>query len=294
MAKAFYTDDDGNPLAGGRIYSYLANSTTPRVTYQDQDKSTENTNPVILDAAGRADIWLDQDITYKIVVADSDDVVLYTTDNISLAIGSGGGGSGLPDQTGQGGNYLYTDGTDPLWVPATYAAAFKPQVYQFEYFDLDFSGDGFTPANASSVFIANQTYTDLDEDYPGQIFIYDAGTYRIDIQASLVDQANYSDWFNFRTSYGPLLVLDSSTSVSNGINYLSHYYEPEINLRDSNPNFARNGPSFNDTFIIQCAADQLLDVQIWTWSFTAEGESAEAQAVVTITRLSDDAGPWAV
>jgi len=43
---------------------------------------TPATNPVELDAAGRADIWLSGD--YKITVTDSDDVVIRTVDHIEV------------------------------------------------------------------------------------------------------------------------------------------------------------------------------------------------------------------
>lgn len=85
MVKAFYLSNDGLPLAGGKIYTYEAETTTPLVTYQDWNQSAENTNPVILDAAGRADIWLGDSSSYKIVVADANDVVLYTVDHVESA-----------------------------------------------------------------------------------------------------------------------------------------------------------------------------------------------------------------
>ena len=80
--SAFY-DDNGNPLSGGKVYTYLAGTSTPRATYTDQSGSTPNANPVILDAAGRASIWLDDSAAYKFTVTTSADVVVRTQDNIT-------------------------------------------------------------------------------------------------------------------------------------------------------------------------------------------------------------------
>lgn len=86
--KLQFFDDNGDPLAGGKLYSYIAGTTTPLATYSDNEV-TPNTNPVILDADGRADVWLASSSVYKFRLDDSNDVTLWTVDNIS---GSGGGG----------------------------------------------------------------------------------------------------------------------------------------------------------------------------------------------------------
>jgi hypothetical protein len=79
--KIQFFDNNGDPLSGGKIYTYVAGTTTPKDSYTDSSGSTANANPVILDSAGRADIWIEG--SYKIVVKDSNDVTLSTTDNIT-------------------------------------------------------------------------------------------------------------------------------------------------------------------------------------------------------------------
>jgi hypothetical protein len=88
-------DSNGDPLSGGKVYTYLAGTTIPLATYTDPSEETPNTNPVILDSEGYADIYLG-DAAYKFVVTDADDVVRYTRDNISPATGGGGGGGESP------------------------------------------------------------------------------------------------------------------------------------------------------------------------------------------------------
>ena len=79
--KAQFFDNSGDPLNGGKIYSYEAGTSTPKATYTDNGGGTPNANPVVLDSYGRADIWLSG--AYKIVVKDSSDVTISTTDNIT-------------------------------------------------------------------------------------------------------------------------------------------------------------------------------------------------------------------
>jgi hypothetical protein len=87
-------DEDGNPLSGGKVYTYEAGTLTPLATYADYNQVAMNTNPIILDAAGEASVWWSTSL-YKVVVADANDVVLQTVDDFGVpSSGSSGGGSG--------------------------------------------------------------------------------------------------------------------------------------------------------------------------------------------------------
>ena len=77
---------DGNPLVGGKIYTYAAGTTTPLATYTDAGAGTANTNPIILNSLGQANIWLATSSSYKFSVYTSADVLLYTVDNIATPI----------------------------------------------------------------------------------------------------------------------------------------------------------------------------------------------------------------
>jgi len=77
---------DGNPLVGGKIYTYAAGTTTPLATYTDAGAGTANTNPIILNSLGQANIWLSVSLSYKFSVYTSNDVLLYTVDNIAAPI----------------------------------------------------------------------------------------------------------------------------------------------------------------------------------------------------------------
>ena len=85
--KPQFFDDDGVVLALGKIGTYIAGTSTQTATYSDRDGNTANTNPVVLDASGRADIFLDSSIRYKFIVMDADDVPLYTVDDVYMDAG---------------------------------------------------------------------------------------------------------------------------------------------------------------------------------------------------------------
>ena len=77
---------DGLPLVGGKIYTYAGGTSTPIATYTDYTAATANTNPIILDSLGQANIWLVNTTSYKFIVKDADDVLLYTVDNITIPL----------------------------------------------------------------------------------------------------------------------------------------------------------------------------------------------------------------
>ena len=76
-------DDLGAVLNGGKVFTYVAGTTTPKPTWTEASGATANTNPVILDAAGRAEIWLTEGEAYKFVIQTAAGVTLETVDNIT-------------------------------------------------------------------------------------------------------------------------------------------------------------------------------------------------------------------
>jgi hypothetical protein len=76
----------GIPLVNGKVYTYAGGTTTPIATYVDQAGATANTNPIILDSRGEANIWLQPTIAYKFVLTDSNDVQIYVVDNILVPV----------------------------------------------------------------------------------------------------------------------------------------------------------------------------------------------------------------
>ena len=53
----YFADENGQPLAAACVYFYVPGTTSPKATYQNAAQTVANTNPVQLDAAGRAIIY---------------------------------------------------------------------------------------------------------------------------------------------------------------------------------------------------------------------------------------------
>jgi hypothetical protein len=78
-------DASGDPLVGGKIYTYLAGSSTPQVSFTNSAGTVQQANPIILNARGAPDspIWLQGGAAYKMVITDENDVTLQTIDGIT-------------------------------------------------------------------------------------------------------------------------------------------------------------------------------------------------------------------
>ena len=83
--KLQFFDANGDPLVGGKLYSYIAGTTTPQATYTDESGSTTNTNPVILDSRGEASVWFGPG-TYKLKLTTAADVDVWTVDYLGSEI----------------------------------------------------------------------------------------------------------------------------------------------------------------------------------------------------------------
>lgn len=140
-AQVQFVDANGVPLAGGKLYTYAAGTTTPQASYTDSSAGTPNTNPIILDAGGRAQLWIGPN-AYKLVLQDANGVQQWTEDN-------------LVDTTLNFVNYVKTAGTatlisytPPNGQPQTTVAAELTLLTTHPYIDLKINcgakGDGTT------------------------------------------------------------------------------------------------------------------------------------------------------
>lgn len=107
-AGAQFFDNNGNPLTGGKLYSYAAGTTTPQTTYTTSAGNVAHTNPIILDSAGRVpsggEIWLTF-ASYKFILHTSADVLIATYDNIR----GNGASESIPENfTGTGSQTVFT------------------------------------------------------------------------------------------------------------------------------------------------------------------------------------------
>jgi hypothetical protein len=76
-----YLTDSGDILSGGKLFFYDSGTAVLKNTFSDPDGVTANTNPVILDGAGRTpNIFLDG--AYKLIIKDADDVQIEERDPV--------------------------------------------------------------------------------------------------------------------------------------------------------------------------------------------------------------------
>ena len=83
-----FLTDDGLPAEGYQLFSYEAGTTTKLATYSDVNLTSANTNPIVLDSAGSATIFLAAD-SYKFVLClptETDPptgTAVWTRDNVT-------------------------------------------------------------------------------------------------------------------------------------------------------------------------------------------------------------------
>ena len=188
---------DGLPLVGGKLYTYAAGTSTPLATYTDFTAATQNTNPVILDSTGQANVWVPETTTYKYILKTSADVSLYTVDYVSVPLTTNSFasppaiGSSVPNaatfttltatgqvtfaNTGAAVINVGTTGERPA-TPQSGMIRYNSTTSKYEGYSTDWGqlGGGATGGGADQVFIQNgQTVT---TDYTISTN-YNAGTF---------------------------------------------------------------------------------------------------------------------
>lgn len=83
-------DNNGRPIAGGKICTYATSTFTPQATYSSNTAGVQLPNPIILDSTGRAQIWWGGANTYRVVFQQPGNnfcpgtgAVIWTADGIA-------------------------------------------------------------------------------------------------------------------------------------------------------------------------------------------------------------------
>jgi hypothetical protein len=184
-AGAQFFDSNGTPLAGGLLYVYTAGTTTPATTWTTSAGTVANTNPIVMNAAGRTpfEIWLNSGVTYKFALYTSTNVLIGTYDNIPA----------IDDPTVFN-NLITVTGTNTLTgvsVPpyTSYVAgmtlSFVPANTNTDAVTLDLDGLG-----AKNVFVGSSTALSSGDLVAGRIaqIQYDGTRFQL-YQSSLADNS---------------------------------------------------------------------------------------------------------
>ena len=80
--KQRFWDNDGSLLAGGKVYVYLAGTSTLTNSYTDSTGGTPNASPVILDAKGEGTIWTQGTVKINVLNSANVQVTGYPVDYV--------------------------------------------------------------------------------------------------------------------------------------------------------------------------------------------------------------------
>lgn len=83
VARQRAFDSNGAPLAGAKLESWLAGTSTPQALYSDDALSVPLPNPVIADGNGYFPAMFSEPVALKLELRTSADVVIWTTDDIT-------------------------------------------------------------------------------------------------------------------------------------------------------------------------------------------------------------------
>ena len=91
--RLYFHDGNGHPLVGGKLKTFVSNSTIPIRTAQTSEGTVLNPTEITLDERGECPVFLTTGVIYRFELYDSDGALVLEQDGISVASGSGSGGS---------------------------------------------------------------------------------------------------------------------------------------------------------------------------------------------------------
>lgn len=143
-------DNNGNLLAGGKLYSYVPGTSTPKTIYSDLQRQTAQTNPAVLDARGEALAYLSGPT--DLVLKDATGIQIWgpitcSSSNQVIDVSCFGAvGDGVADDT--------TAITDALTAGAGQTVYFPPGTYKTTADITVAAGTNLRFENGASIVVA--------------------------------------------------------------------------------------------------------------------------------------------
>ena len=171
-----FFDGEGNPLSGGKLYFYESGSTsTLKDTFSDFTEATPNTNPVILDADGRAgDVFGTG--SYRVVSCNSNDIQIQVADPVGGSYGIGAFDDWSPNEiydisalvTASDGRYYRSKvagnaGNDPVSSPVQWEEVYIEAAVKFRVYAVS---DLLDPTSPSVLTTEETTNTNISNYKP--------------------------------------------------------------------------------------------------------------------------------
>ena len=175
--------------AGGLLFTYAAGTTTKQNTYTDVALTVPNANPIVLDSAGRATIFLTPGQSYKFVMSPPGDTdppsnPIRTQDNISASPITAGGI-----------DVLATAGVNITIGQAVYLSDGSGGLNAGQWYLAD-STNNYSSSTAPYIGIASSTFTvgnvgvvRVDGQYSGLAGLTAGVTYYISTAGTLTSSA---------------------------------------------------------------------------------------------------------
>lgn len=170
---AQYTDANGNPGSGDKLYFYATGSSTPSTIYSDVGLTTPQANPAIADSAGQwPAIYLD-DTLHKVVMATAADVTIRTVDPV-FTVATGSKGADIPSATalnvGSNNDYFHVTGTVSITSITTRTAGTR--------ITLEFDGILTITHNASNLILPGAANIITHAGYMAEFVSEGSGNWR--------------------------------------------------------------------------------------------------------------------
>lgn len=205
-------DDNGNPLSGGQLYTYIAGSNTPADTWTDATGTVKNDNPIILDSRGEARVWLSDEMVYKFVLrqpASEGGAIIRTTDNIQA--NNGGGGVGISYVAHSDSDTISLDGlgTEPSPLTANLLIS-----------SITSNALGITTAGGGGVYVADlsEAISDIETELNNKLDKVDPTAQSVVSEVTLKEGLILGNdkWIRPETSQAPMyLTLGNNPSGNN-------------------------------------------------------------------------------
>lgn len=218
LPKMQFFSTAGVPLVGGKLYTYAAGTTTPLATYTSQSGVTANTNPIILDSRGEANVWLSS-AAYKLKLTTPADVEIWTVDNV---------GSG--DQFGTSQFLSGVSGSDTITATVTspnFTAYAAGQMFNFVAVAANTTTSvtlNLNSLGAKTVTKAGTIALSVGDIAAGQVIpvIYDGTRFQI---TNLINLSSPPPIGNSTPSTGAFTTL-SATSTISGTGFTNYLASP--------------------------------------------------------------------
>ncbi len=159
-----FFDENGDPLAGGKLEFFESGTSTPQDTFSDDALTVPNTNPKELDGAGRAGDIFFTSADYKVVLKKADDTVVWTADPVraptpkSTVVKDVSGATTV--STGDDGSLYAADATSGGFLITLPAAADAGNGFEWSAIKVDSTTNTVTvDANGSETINGQLDYT---------------------------------------------------------------------------------------------------------------------------------------